>query len=79
MLAFVDSFLRDNRLVQDVIHPWYLKEKEIGDVFSTDRNTKTASATTLTVRSDRGHDVLDSPIKVLKAAFHLRVGIGATF
>ncbi|KAI2504723.1 hypothetical protein MHU86_9740 [Fragilaria crotonensis] len=74
VLAFVHSFLRDNRLVEDVIYPWYQQKKEIENVFSTDGNTTTASATNLTAESDRGHDVFDSPIKVLSAAFHLRVG-----
>lgn len=62
VMAFVDGFLRDNRLVEEVMHPWYVNHKTIGNVFQKRNDTTTSKA-----------DV-DGEDKVVNAAFHLRVG-----
>lgn len=68
ILAFVDSFLRDNRLVEEVMYPWYLKHKSIRHVFQ--KNTTT---TVTTLNNSTTHDK-DGANKVVNAAFHIRVG-----
>jgi hypothetical protein len=69
VLAFVDSFLRDNRLVEEVIYPWYQQHKDTGTIFWAGDNNSTTASTT---NSTRPIEIAGR--KVLNAAFHLRVG-----
>jgi hypothetical protein len=55
LLAFLDSFLRDNNLVNDMIYPWYRRHRSIDNVFGSTVNSSSTD-------------------KILKAAFHIRVG-----
>ena len=64
VLAFVDSFLRDNRLLQEVIRPWYQQHTTIANVFHSKNN----NVTSMTSINDSHNS------KVLNAAFHIRVG-----
>ena len=64
VMAFVDGFLRDNRLVEEVIYPWYRNHKSVGNAFQKRNDTMT---TTLKEEADGDH-------MVVNAAFHVRVG-----
>lgn len=44
VLAFVDQFFRDNRLVEDVMYPWYQQHKTIGPVTLNETSTITVAA-----------------------------------
>ena len=71
VLAFFDNFLRDNRLLDEVVIPWYRKHKSIGSAFR-----KRDNATTWVAADDAHKNDHDSVhVKdVLNATFHLRVG-----
>ncbi|KAI2494647.1 hypothetical protein MHU86_19876 [Fragilaria crotonensis] len=64
--AFVDNFLRDNHLLDEVVIPWYQRHTRINTAFRKTHNKTTNG----TLRNDDG----DVNSIALNASFHLRVG-----
>ncbi|KAI2505635.1 hypothetical protein MHU86_8783 [Fragilaria crotonensis] len=75
LLAFIDSFLRDNHLLEHAIIPWYQQHKSIATAFRTTTKAGDINATTVETET---HDNLvpydDGAKHALNAVFHLRVG-----
>jgi hypothetical protein len=77
LLAFVDSFLRDNQLLEHVIIPWYQQHKSIATVFRIATKDYDLNATEINKEKQVdpvANDDDDGSKEVLNAVFHLRVG-----
>ncbi|KAI2505655.1 hypothetical protein MHU86_8803 [Fragilaria crotonensis] len=73
LLSFIDGFLRDNHLVEQIIIPWYEQHTSIGTAFRNMTKAEHVKATKVD-QDSRENNNFEGASNVLNAAFHLRVG-----